>query len=80
MIATFARLAAGFEIGCQGVDDGELIADPELIVRDSILMLVMAMRRAKRAGFELDVESLIEMARAEVERWEKTQHLPPEPV
>jgi hypothetical protein len=79
-IATFARITAGFEHKLYGVDDSEYITDPELIARDLTLVLVMATRRAKRAGVELDFENLIDEARAEVERWEKAQHLPPEPV
>ena len=79
VLANFARIAAGFEIGLQGVDDSELIADPELIVRDSILLLVMAIRRTRRAGFDLDLERLIAMARAEADRWERAGDAPPEP-
>lgn len=79
-VATFARLTAGFEARLYGVDDSEYIAEPELIARDSILLLVMAIRRARRAGFDLDLERLIAMARAEADRWERTGNLPPEPT
>lgn len=80
VIASFARIAAGFEIRTHGVDDSEYIIEPELVARDLTLVLVMAIRRAKRAGVELDFEQLVAAARAEVERWEKTRHPPAEPV
>lgn len=82
-IAGFARIAAsGLEVGIFPkyiVDDSEFIVHPELIGRDLMLVLVIAIRRAKTAGVELDFEALIAAARAEAERWERAQQRLPEP-
>lgn len=44
------RISAGFEIQTHMIDDHEYAAEPDVVARDLALLMVMAARRAKRAG------------------------------
>lgn len=52
--AVHGRISAGFEIQTHMIDDHEYDGEPHVVVRDLALPMVMAARRAKRAGVELD--------------------------
>jgi hypothetical protein len=53
------------------VDDREYDRSPQLVGRDLAIVMVMAARRAKRAGVELDFVEAVETARAELARLER---------
>jgi hypothetical protein len=69
-VAVHGRISAGFAIQTQMIDDGEYDRKPQLVARDLAIVMVMAARRAKRAGVELNFAEVAELARAELARLE----------
>lgn len=69
--AVHGRISAGFEIREHMVEDQEYERRPELVARDLVLLMVMAGRRAKQAGLDLDFAEIAETARAELARLER---------
>lgn len=69
--AVHGRISAGFEIQTHMVDDREYDSKPQVVARDLVLLMVMAARRAKRAGVELDFAQVAEMARTELARLDR---------
>lgn len=67
-VAVHGRISAGFEIQTHMVDDREYDRQPQEIARDLAIVMVMAGRRAKRAGVEVDFAEVVELARAELAR------------
>jgi hypothetical protein len=69
--AVHGRISAGFEIRTHMVEDHEFDGNPQLVARDLALLMVMAARRVKRAGVDLDFAKVAEMARIELARLDR---------
>jgi hypothetical protein len=74
MIAWYARILAGFPREPYGISDETYQGDPSLLSRDVTMILVIALRRAERAGVTLDLDRVIADAGEELERWKRRSY------